>query len=93
MNFLVDCKVADVSAPSAPSREVPRLSPQIPNRVRFSSVTGPSAPSAPAHIQQIQTQQTLPPPPPQPLRIAPNPVITSRGQPKNFQDEIINVII
>ena len=76
-----------MSAPSAPSRDVPRISPQIPNRVRFASVTGPSAP---AHIQQIQTQQTLPPP--QPLRIAPNPVITSRGQPTNFQEEIINVI-
>lgn len=96
----VGCEVTEVSAPSAPAREVTPRVPAV-TRVRFSSVQEPtvreqqrdrdhreqSQPSAPAHIQQIQT---LPPPPE--LRFAPNPVITSRGQPKNFpQEEIIKV--
>lgn len=92
----VGCEVREVSAPIAlPAREVtPRV--PISSRIRFSSLpleapsgpSGPSGPSAPAHIQQIQT---LPPPPDQ-QRIAPNPVITSRGQPKSFsQDEILKV--
>jgi hypothetical protein len=92
----VGCEVREVSAPvSAPAREV---TPRVPvsSRIRFSSLptepvsgpSGPSGPSAPAHIQQIQT---LPPPPDQ-QRIAPNPVITSRGQPKFSQDEILKVI-
>lgn len=91
----VGCEVREVAAPvQAPVREV---TPRVPvsSRVRFSSVpveaSGPSgfsAPSAPAHIQQIQTV----PPPPDQQRIAPNPVITSRGQPKSFsQDEILKV--
>lgn len=37
--------------------------------------------TAPAHIKQLQS---LPPPP---QHIAPNPVITSRGQPKQFLNE------
>lgn len=89
----VGCEVREISVPvPAPAREVtPRV--PIASRIRFSSLpteppSGPSGPSAPAHIQQIQT---LPPPPDQ-LRIAPNPVITSRGQPKSFsQDEILKV--
>lgn len=52
------------------------------------SYLSPSGPSAPAHIQQIQTL----PPPPEPLRVAPNPVITTRGQPKNNpQADIVKV--
>ena len=86
----VGCEVREISAPvTAPAREV---TPRVPvsSRVRFSSlpIDAPSGPSAPAHIQQIQT---LPPPPNQ-QRIAPNVVITSRGQPKSFsQDEILKV--
>lgn len=91
----VGCEVREISVPvtAAPvHREITR-SPQS-SRVRFSSLPtdsslGASGPSAPAHIQQIKT---LPPPPDQ-QRIAPNPVITSRGQPKSFsQDEILKVI-
>lgn len=92
----VGCEVREILAPvAAPAREV---TPRVPvsSRIRFSSLppepltapSGPSGPSAPAHIQQIQT---LPPPPDQ-QRISPNPVITSRGQPKSFsQDEILKV--
>lgn len=92
----VGCEVREVLAPvPAQAREV---TPRVPvsSRIRFSSLppepltapSGPSGPSAPAHIQQIQT---LPPPPDQ-QRISPNPVITSRGQPKSFsQDEILKV--
>lgn len=84
----VGCEVAEVSAPVAAPREVAPRVPQVSSRIRFSSVIdAPSAPSAPAHIQQIQTL-----PPPDQYRVAPNPVITSRGQPKNFpQDEILKV--
>lgn len=100
----VGCEVAEVSGPAAvpaPREVTPRV-PAISSRVRYSSNQEQSQqqqhqhqqqqhqqqhiqqqPSAPAHIQQIQT---IPPPPE--LRIAPNPIITSRGQPK---DEIIKV--
>lgn len=99
----VGCEVAEVSAPSAPAREVTPRVPAV-TKFRFSSVPEQqqparetqrererereqSQPSAPAHIQQIQT---IPPPPE--LKYAPNPVITSRGQPRNFEkDEIIKV--
>lgn len=38
--------------------------------------------------QRVQAQvRHSPPPPPEPLRIAPNPVITSRGQPKFLEPE------
>lgn len=61
-------------------------------RIRFTTVASSVAPPAPfsprAQPQQQQQQpqqqqyaQRFPPPPPE-LRIAPNPVITSRGQPK-----------
>lgn len=86
----VGCEVREVVAPvAAPAREV---TPRVPvsSRIRFSSLPteSPSGPSAPAHIQQIQT---LPPPPDQ-QRIAPNPVITSRGQPSSYlQEEILKV--
>lgn len=97
----VGCEVREIAAPvPQPPREVTPRVPAVSSRVRFSSLpqpqeelsgpSGPSGPSAPAHIQQIQT---LPPPPDQ-HRISPNPVITSRGQPKSFsQDEILKVNI
>ncbi|CRK87678.1 CLUMA_CG001471, isoform A [Clunio marinus] len=90
----VGCEMREITAPlPAPAREV---TPRVPvsSRIRFSSLpteppsgpSGPSGPSAPAHIQQIQT---LPPPPNQ-QRINPNPIITSRGQPKSYsEDEIL----
>lgn len=86
----VGCEVSEINQPvtAAPPREV---TPRVPTRVRFSAVSvepsapsGPSGPSAPAHIQQIQT---LPPPPDQ-QRISPKPVITSRGQPPSFSQEV-----
>jgi hypothetical protein len=44
-----------------------------------------------AQIRQIQQLRTLPPPP-EPLRVAPNPEITPRGQPKHSpQDDIVKV--
>ncbi|XP_063701233.1 uncharacterized protein LOC134831435 [Culicoides brevitarsis] len=91
----VGCEVAEITAPSAPAatrHESPRAQPQT-SRVRFSSLpsgpsgpSGPSAPSAPARIQQISSSQVFPPPP-EPLRVAPNPVITTRGQPRNLPQQ------
>ncbi|XP_037032252.1 uncharacterized protein LOC119071494 isoform X5 [Bradysia coprophila] len=87
----VGCELSDNIAPSAIDRQVTPRIPQIqtiqpqahtsqPQKFRFSS---PSAPSSsgqgiPARVHAI-------PPPPQ-LKVAPNPVITSRGQPK-FEEE------
>lgn len=88
----VGCEATEITAPSAPAaaREPPRSQQQTVNRVRFSSLStglsapsGPSAPSAPARIQQISSSQSFPLPP-EPLRVAPNPVITTRGQPRNL---------
>lgn len=82
----VGCELSDNIAPSAIDREVtPRIpqaqtsQPQI-SKFRFSSSSGPSSSGQgiPARVHAI-------PPPPQ-LRVAPNPVITSRGQPK-FEEE------
>uniref|UniRef100_A0A336LSX4 CSON003767 protein n=1 Tax=Culicoides sonorensis TaxID=179676 RepID=A0A336LSX4_CULSO len=86
----VGCEVSEITAPSAPAaaRESPRAQSQS-SRSRFSSLSspsGPSGPSAPARIQQISSSQVYPPPP-QPLRVAPNPVITTRGQPRNLPHE------
>lgn len=66
----------------------------VPTKFRFSSISS-TTPQAdrfsdsiqvrtPAQPQPSQIQQTLPPPPE--LRVAPNPVITSRGQPKPFEN-------
>lgn len=97
----VGCEVAEITAPSAPAatrHESPRAQPHT-SRVRFSSIpsgpsgpSGPSAPSAPARIQQITSSQVYPPPP-EPLRVAPNPIITTRGQPRNLphQEDIAKV--
>ncbi|CAO1405303.1 unnamed protein product [Diamesa hyperborea] len=84
----VGCEITEVNVPTSTTREVTPRVPQVPSRIRFSSgIEAPSAPSAPAHIQQIQTL-----PPPDQYRVAPNPVITSRGQPKNFpQEEILKL--
>lgn len=70
----------------------------VPNKFRFSSISSTPqterfpetihirhstlAPTSPQSISPVP--QTLPPPPD--LRIAPNPVITSRGQPKSFEN-------
>lgn len=97
----VGCELAEITAPSAPAataREAPRTQTQTASRIRFSSIasgpsgpsgpSAPSAPSAPARIQQISPQQSYPPPP-EPLRVAPNPVITTRGQPRHPPQEDI----
>lgn len=83
----VGCEVIDNIAPSAIAREVTPRIPQVqqiqPQKFRFSS--GPSsAPSGPSS-QGIPARVHAIPPPPE-LRVAPNPVITSRGQPK-FEEE------
>lgn len=70
----------------------------VPNKFRFSSISSTPqterfqetipvrhstlAPTSPTQ-SILAVHQTLPPPPD--LRIAPNPVITSRGQPKSFE--------
>lgn len=58
----------------------------VANKFRFSSL--PAQQTKPEqlserHQSQFQAQHTIPPPPE--LRIAPNPVITSRGQPQPFE--------
>lgn len=92
-------------------QEKPKQNQHVPSRVRFGSaftsqaVTSttqaqPPKPTVPQQYhrqpsQVIQAQvQTIPPPPE--LRVAPNPIITSRGQPKSLLDsreEIAKVII
>lgn len=89
----VGCEVSEETA-SVTGRDVQRETPDafqlVPSKFRFSSLTSPrpiSHPTQTERIQEstvrIQTQQSFPPPPPE-LRVAPNPVITSRGQPKPF---------
>lgn len=83
----VGCELTDNIAPSAIDREVTPRIPQVqtiqPQKFRFSSVqSAPSGPSA----QGIQQARVHAIPPPPELRVAPNPVITSRGQPK-FEEE------
>lgn len=60
----------------------------VTNKFRFSSLPAQQTKSEQlsetgVRQSQYRVQQTLPPPPE--LRIAPNPVITSRGQPKPFE--------
>ncbi len=78
----VGCELSDNIAPSAVDREVTPRIPQVqthqPQKFRFSSPSGPASQGIPARVHAI-------PPPPE-LRVAPNPVITSRGQPK-FEEE------
>lgn len=79
----VGCELVDNIAPTAIDRAVTPRTPQVqtnqPQRFRYSSApSGPSAQGIPARVHAI-------PPPPE-LRVAPNPVITSRGQPK-FEEE------
>ncbi|XP_017954338.1 uncharacterized protein LOC108649798 isoform X4 [Drosophila navojoa] len=100
----VGCEVVD-SGTSATSTEVggaSRNKPQqhVPSRIRFGSAfTSPTATQKTVTVppqyhrsppQTIQAQvQHLPPPPE--LTVAPNPVVTSRGQPKSLlesQEEI-----
>lgn len=61
--------------------------PTVANKFRFSSLPLQQTKSEQFNEagvrHQSQYQQTIPPPPE--LRIAPNPVITSRGQPKPFE--------
>uniref|UniRef100_A0A1B0CKK7 Putative mucin-5ac-like protein n=1 Tax=Lutzomyia longipalpis TaxID=7200 RepID=A0A1B0CKK7_LUTLO len=90
----VGCDAAEAAAaPSTPATRQQQQQPQVtrvpqiqqvqPQKIRFTSVPSVIAgPSAPAQIQSL-------PPPPE-LRVAPNPVITSRGQPKqvSLQEDI-----
>lgn len=89
----VGCEVAEESVTSgrdAVSHE-PNIYQVVPNKFRFSSLQSTSpAPERSSelasvrHPVSLQSQQTIPPPPE--LRIPPNPVITSRGQPKPLEN-------
>lgn len=88
----VGCELMENDGASINGRDVTPRVPQVQqiqsHKFRFSSVpsaAGPSsAPSGPAIPAQIQS---IPPPPE--LKVAPNPVITSRGQPKLTEQEHI----
>ncbi|XP_070142619.1 uncharacterized protein Cda5 isoform X5 [Drosophila kikkawai] len=98
----VGCELVDTSSERGPARSQGQSQAQqqqqhVPSRVRFgaafSSPAGtPKAPTvAPQYHrsppQVIQAQvHNIPPPPPPELRVPPNPVITSRGQPKPLLD-------
>ncbi|XP_015035627.2 uncharacterized protein Cda5 isoform X11 [Drosophila pseudoobscura] len=96
----VGCELVDTSTERGPARSQSQTQQQhqqhVPSRVRFGSAFGSSggAPKAPTVAPQyhrsppqvIQAQvQHIPPPPPE-LRVPPNPVVTSRGQPKPLLD-------
>lgn len=94
----VGCEVQDArSSPSTSYRDISQgralqqPQPQSQPHIRFSSTTSKPTIAQQYHrqpSQSIQVQnpvQTLPPPP-ELSRIAPNPVITSRGQPKPIID-------
>lgn len=84
----VGCEVTENDAQIASGRE--QVHHQQPHKFRFSSLqAGPSSQKPQSQAQHaIQAQiQSIPPPPE--LRIAPNPVITSRGQPKLIEQQNI----
>ncbi|XP_017065587.2 uncharacterized protein LOC108104175 isoform X11 [Drosophila eugracilis] len=102
----VGCELLDTSSDRGPARSQSQSQPHsqaqhVPSRVRFgaafSSPAGaqkaptvaPQYHRSPPQVIQAQVQH-IPPPPPE-LRVPPNPVITSRGQPKpliNSQEDI-----
>ncbi|KAH8237946.1 hypothetical protein KR032_008673, partial [Drosophila birchii] len=97
----VGCELVDTSSEQTPARSQGQSKAQqqqqhVPSRVRFGAAfnTPAGTPKAPTVAPQyhrsppqvIQAQvQHIPPPPPE-LRVPPNPVITSRGQPKPLLD-------
>ena len=89
----VGCEPGGIGIVQESQRTVSPRVPQVTQKFRFSSVpsaahaqqsrpSGPSGPSAPAIPARVQTL-----PPPEPLRVAPNPVVTSRGQPKQLDTQ------
>ncbi|KAH8262297.1 hypothetical protein KR038_000356, partial [Drosophila bunnanda] len=97
----VGCELVDTSSERGPSRiqsqsQAQQQQQHVPSRVRFgaafsSPASTPKAPTvapqyhrSPPQVIQAQVQH-IPPPPPE-LRVPPNPVITSRGQPKPLLD-------
>lgn len=97
----VGCELSAGPAPAEGSRsqQVVHQSPQT-HKFRFSSLqAGTTYQSHPQQLKQQQPhqqqpapfsqQQSLPPPPE--LRIAPNPVVTSRGHPKQQQEQQQNI--
>ncbi|XP_020800790.1 uncharacterized protein LOC110178115 isoform X3 [Drosophila serrata] len=97
----VGCELVDTSSERGPSRiqgqsQAQQQQQHVPSRVRFgaafsSPASTPKAPTvapqyhrSPPQVIQAQVQH-IPPPPPE-LRVPPNPVITSRGQPKALLD-------
>lgn len=92
----VGCEVQDArSSPSTSYRDISQgralhqPQPQPQTHIRFSSTTSKPTIAQQYHRQpsqsiQIQNPAQTLPPPPELSRIAPNPVITSRGQPKQI---------
>nr|XP_017004262.1 uncharacterized protein LOC108062134 isoform X13 [Drosophila takahashii] len=89
----VGCELVDTSSERAPARSQGQSQTQhVPSRVRFGAAfsspggtqkaptVAPQYHRSPPQVIQAQVQH-IPPPPPE-LRVPPNPVITSRGQPK-----------
>ncbi|XP_022222478.2 uncharacterized protein LOC111074128 isoform X11 [Drosophila obscura] len=96
----VGCELVDTSTERGPARSQSQTQQHhqqhVPSRVRFGSAFSspggaPKAPTvapqyhrSPPQVIQAQVQH-IPPPPPE-LRVPPNPVVTSRGQPKPLLD-------
>jgi len=97
----VGCELADTSsernlAQSQVQRQREPHAQHVPSRVRFgaafssqggtqkTATVPPQYHRSPPQVIQAQVQN-IPPPPPE-LRVSPNPVITSRGQPKPLID-------
>ncbi|XP_052838085.1 mucin-5AC isoform X8 [Drosophila gunungcola] len=108
----VGCELVDTSSERGPANSQTQTHTQaqqpqhVPSRVRFgaafSSQSGtqkvptvaPQYHRSPPQVIQAQVQH-IPPPPPE-LRVPPNPVITSRGQPKpliDSQEEIAKLYV
>ncbi|XP_039481613.1 uncharacterized protein LOC120445319 isoform X5 [Drosophila santomea] len=97
----VGCELVDTSSERSPAQSQAQSQREphaqhVPSRIRFGSAFGsqggtqkaatvpPQYHRSPPQVIQAQVQN-IPPPPPE-LRVSPNPVITSRGQPKPLID-------
>jgi len=105
----VGCELVDTSSERGPARsqgqsQTHTQAQHVPSRVRFGAAfsspggtqkaptVAPQYHRSPPQVIQAQVQH-IPPPPPE-LRVPPNPVITSRGQPKPLiesQEDIAKV--
>lgn len=86
----VGCEMSESDGPPAPP---PPRQQQLTSRIRFSSLPSESPLRARDEYRQTsqqpiaQAQIRTIPPPPEPLRVAPNPVVTSRGQPRHLDED------